>query len=913
VGDEERFVEHLVTELAAALGAAVTMVSVFADDARTRLRTLAVYLDGQPAPNFEYEVAGSPCERVVGQDYRYVRAGVLAQLDPHDAFAAAGLDAFAAFPLTDSAGTPLGVLAALDRQPIARGDAEHAETMLKVVAGRLVAELERRAATEALRQSEASYRTIFDSAELAIYVHDWDSGLLTDANPRACADHRMSREELLRADPHLLTGRTAPYDFEHALAKLLRAKEGALAPFEWRLEHPWGEVRWYEITLKPAQIDRRRCILAYGRDVTERKLAEAQLRQSEEQYRAIFNASEDAMVLWDDQFRRVDVNSAHERLYGFKREEVIGHGYERLPYAPEYAQPRLDLVRRALAGDSCKAELHALRKDGSYVLTEVHAIPFNHRGAPHVLAIARDITERKRAEAELRAREEQYRAIFDGSADAMLLWSAELTVLDVNEVYLRWTGFTREEVLQGLHVRLLDPEDVRQRVALVRRALEGKEGLMESVVRARDGSQFDIELRYVPVRYGGVAMALAIGRDLRPRRAAEAERLQLEAQLRQAQKMEAIGQLTGGIAHDFNNILTSVLGYVVLAQGRAESHADARLVRQLDQAKLATERARDLVAQMLAFARRKPAARRALRPLPLVHQAIDMLRPTLPSSVVLELEHDAGELPPIEADAVQLEQVIMNLVINARDAMEGSGRVGLALRRGTGGWRCQSCGETVPPGRWVELTVADTGSGIGPETMARMFDPFFSTKAAGRGSGMGLAMVHGIVHEHGGHIGVKTALGQGTTFRVLLPAVAAPAVAPGGAAPAPSAAGPALRGHVLVVEDDTLVGNFLVELLGEWGLEVTLMRDPRQALAWLKDATHAADLLLTDLTMPQLTGVQLAREATALRPGLPVLLVSGDLGGTDAQQLARAGVRHTLAKPLAPAVLRERLQELLGA
>jgi PAS domain-containing protein len=182
------------------------MVSVFADDARTRLRTLAVHFDGQPAPNFEYEVAGSPCERVVGQDYRYVRAGVLAQLDPHDAFAAAGLDAFAAFPLTDSAGTPLGVLAALDRQPIARGDAEHAETMLKVVAGRLVAELERRAATEALRQSEASYRTIFDSAELAIYVHDWDSGLLTDANPRACADHRMSREELLRADPHLLTG-----------------------------------------------------------------------------------------------------------------------------------------------------------------------------------------------------------------------------------------------------------------------------------------------------------------------------------------------------------------------------------------------------------------------------------------------------------------------------------------------------------------------------------------------------------------------------------------------------------------------------------------------------------------------------------------------------------------------------------
>jgi PAS domain S-box-containing protein len=1010
---------------------------------------LALASDGRVQRGLRYDVAPTPCRTVLGQQFRaYPRE--LAALFPEDPDVLhKGAQSYAGHPLIGLGGEPLGVVAVGSRRPLEH--LAHIESVLKLFALRAAAEVERLQGLEALRRSEASYRTIFDSAESAIFVHDWETFALVDVNRRACEEHGRTREELLATPPAELVAGEAPYDVEHAVAHLQQARLGRSPPFEWHVRVTGGALRWWEIHLKPAQLDGRPCVLAFTHDITERKAAEAQLREreeqyraifdgsvdpmvlwnrrlevadvndafvrvtglareqvigrhwtarpdvedlrklvphieaalggraahvvervehageglidmelrylpvridgepfalgiarditeriaaearlraSEEQYRAIFNASEDAMVLWDEQFRRVDVNAAHGRLYGFAREEVIGRGYEHLPYPPEYAAARLDLVRRAFAGETCRAEVQALKRDGGFVLTEMQAIPFQHRGARHVLTTARDITERKRAEAALREREEQYRIVFDGSADAMMLWDADLRVVDVNEVYLRWTGFTRRDVFELKHLQQLDADDIARRATLVRGALAGREGQIESVVRRSDGSEFDIELRYVPMRFAGKPMALAIGRDISARRAAEAERQQLEIQLRQAQKMEAIGQLTGGIAHDFNNILTSVLGYVAMAEERAGKLGDARLVHQLGQAQRGAERARDLIAQMLAFARRKPAARRPLQPLPLVRQAIELLRPTVPSSVMLELEvgeataagaaNDGAVVPAVEADAVQLEQVVMNLAINARDAIDGAGRIGVAVRESRGGWRCASCGLLTRPGRWVEIAVADNGSGIAEATLARMFDPFFSTKPAGRGSGMGLAMVHGIVHEHGGHIGVLTNLGAGTTFRILLPAAsAAPAVAPA-PAPAPNAAAtPAsavvLRGHVLVVEDDALAGEFLVEQLTDWGLATTLQRDPREASAWLQDPAHHTDVLLTDLTMPHLTGVQLAALATRARPGLPVILVSGDLGQVETAQLTAAGVRYTLGKPVLPGVLREFLVQLLRA
>jgi CheY-like chemotaxis protein len=287
----------------------------------------------------------------------------------------------------------------------------------------------------------------------------------------------------------------------------------------------------------------------------------------------------------------------------------------------------------------------------------------------------------------------------------------------------------------------------------------------------------------------------------------------------------------------------------------------------------------------------------------------------LPASVSVDVESPGDEAGLfVTADPVQLEQVMFNLCINARDAIEGQGRIGVRLQRAEGGWHCASCRALVEPGHWVALSVADSGSGVAPEALERLFEPFFSTKAVGHGSGMGLAMVHGIVHDHGGHIDVQTEVGAGTVFRVFLPATDVAATRPGQApptSPRPMAV-PRLSGRVMLVEDDPMVGDFMTELIGGWGLDALLMRDPVAAAAWLADTTRPLDLLITDQTMPGLTGVELAQRACAARPGLPVLLYTGDADIADADGLPGSGVRAVVRKPIDADALRALLQVWLA-
>jgi len=1142
--------QELMVEVARALQVTLAMVSVFADAQRRTMRTLAIVLNGEPVPDsVEYPLEQSPCVEVVGKGYCFMPGGVLQRYGVDRMVADLGLDAYAAFPMNDSRGQPLGLVAAMDRQTIAGGDAEHAEAVLKIAALRLGAELERSAADAALRRSEASYRAIFEAAEDCIFVHDWDSGRFIDVNPKACSTYGYTRDELLRLTVGDVSSGVPPYTAQDARRWMALAREGRCPPFEWQRRNQDGSLHWDEVRLKPVTIDGRphvlavtrditerkaaeehlrdeqqryraifdgsadpivlwnrrlevvdvnaaferttgyprehvvgrhwsaradaadlrkllpliegalagregravervmradgslfdielrylpmtfagephalgigrdisqalaaeqalrdseeqhrtifnaavdgmlvtdadntvvdvneaclgmhgfargellgRCLLdvlpaplreqcrrllpqvmagtpchfeaqtwrrdgslldveihgvpvVYGgqtralvimRDITQRKQSETALRDSESQYRAIFNASADALILWNSRYERVDVNVAYERMYGWSREDAIGRGYDLPNFTPEYAAPRRELVRRALAGETCSAVLEALRKDGSTILTEVQAIPFVHRGEQHVLAIARDLTERRAAEAQLRASEEQYRAIFNASADALMLWDGSLRRVDVNPAHQRIFGYTRDEVVGRAFEGLGWPEEmVAQRLAMVRRALAGEPSRVELPARRKDGSEIVTELRTIPFQHRGEPHVLQIARDVTAQRAAEAERAALETQLRQAQKMEAIGQLTGGIAHDFNNILTSVIGYLVLAQERAERMADATMVRQLGSAQAAAQRARDLIAQMLAFARRQRGDRRVIALPPLVHQALQLLRATLPASIVLDdTTQDAGAtLPPVRADAVQLEQVLFNLCINARDAMPRGGRITVRLveQRGSAA-RCTSCGGDAGAGRWLRLSVSDTGTGIPPAVVSRMFEPFFTTKEVGRGSGMGLAMVHGIVHEHEGHIVVDSVPGSGSHFHVLLPAAEGEIDAPVVTAPV-VARGRRFRGRVMVVEDEPMVAGFMRELLEGWGLEVVTPPDALSALRWFDDPAQQVDLLITDLTMPQLNGLDLAHHVSVLRPQLPVLLYSGDADAVDADALRRAGVAAVLGKPVDP-------------
>jgi PAS domain S-box-containing protein len=779
----------LARYLATILGVDGAFIATINPDDPCQLYMLAMYIDGQTQENFSYPKTGTPCETVVGQHFRFYPSRLTERFPIDLDFKKLGLESYAGHPLTDSTGRPLGLISVISRRPLEQP--AFVESVLRIFAVRVNAELERVASSDALLASEASYREIFEASEDSIFVHDWDTGAIVDANPQACRMYGYSREELQALPLSAISSGVPPYTGGEALRWIERARRKGSARGEWHRRSRDGSLHWDEVRLKAAQIGGKPRVLAFSREITERKRAEEALRASEEQYRAVFNATDDALVLWNSQFERVDVNPAYERMYGYRRQEVLA-GSRALELTEDHRQLQSEIIARTLAGESYHGEVETVRRGGERFPIEVRTIPIRYRGEPHVLAMIRDLTERRRV---------------------------------------------------------------------------------------------------------------------------EQERAQLEARLRQAQKMEAIGQLTGGIAHDFNNLLTSIMGYVSLAAEREPALGDRRLAGYLAQAQRSCERARDLIQQMLMFSRGQRGSPRTLDLGSLVEESLETLRPTLPPTLRLDAEIGAG-MPLVRTDPLQVEQVLLNLCLNARDAVEGSGSIRVAVRApGIDDLVCSSCRSGID-GSYVEMCVEDDGQGMTPDVLERIFEPFFSTKATGKGTGMGLAMVHGIVHEHGGHVIVDSTPGGGARFRVLWPTVPGTGNGHGGASrPTPAsvrAPRPELWGTALVVDDEAAVGEFMRELLETWGLEATYAPGPRAALELVSAQPDRFDVVITDRAMPQMSGLQLAVELRACRPDLPVILYTGYGDGIAPGELQAAGIRAVLAKPVNPAALEATLSGVLG-
>ncbi len=571
----------------------------------------------------------TPCRAMVGRDSRFVAAGVRAEFRNGTLFHAQGFDSYAAHSMTDASGRQIGLIVALHRQPMT--DRALTEALLQIFAVRAAAELERQRAAAEARASEASYRAIFDATEDAIFVHDFDTGRVLDVNPKACRNYGYTHDELLQVRIADVSSNVPPYTEDEAARHMDLARRGAQVRFEWRRRNKDGSLHWDEVELKRATIGGHERILAFTREITDRKEALETLRLREEQYRAIFEGSADALVLWSRDVRIVDVNAAFTAMYGYTRDEIVGSTFgDRLPTL-DIAR-RILMMQRALEGETGHLETRTIRKSGESFDVEIRYLPILHRGEPHVLAIARDITERRRAEQALRDSEEQYRAIFNASADALVLRDADFRIVDVNATYEAMSGFPRDMVL-GIDRVIANPPEVAERIrSLHARALAGAPIGLETTLVRRDGTRYDLELRGVPIQHRGAPHVLYMGRDVTARRQEEDRRHELESQLRQAQKMEAIGHLTGGIAHDFNNILTSVMGYMALASERPAAAADARLQSHLEQALLSCQRARDLIQQMLAFSRGRRSEPRPVALRPLVNESTRMLRATLPAT-----------------------------------------------------------------------------------------------------------------------------------------------------------------------------------------------------------------------------------------------------------------------------------------
>ena len=781
---------ELARYLATILGVDGAFIATIDPAQPGQLRMLAFHFDGQTRENFSYPQVGTPCETVIGHGYRFYPKQ-LREMFPTDLdFGKLGVEGYAGHPLNDSAGRPLGLIAVISRHPL--DHPTFVESVMRIFAVRVTSELERVSAAESARASQASYREIFEASEDAVFVHDWDTGAIIDANPQACATYGYTRDELLRVRLGDISSGVPPYTEAEGLRRIERAKADGSVRFEWHRRSKDGSLHWDDVHLKAAQIGGRRRVLGFTREITERKQAEEALRASEEQYRAVFNASADALVLWNSRSERVDVNPAYERMYGYRRAEVLA-GVRAGELPDEHRQLQAHLIELTLAGQSFHGEIETVRRSGERFPIEVRTIPIRYRGEPHVLAVIRDLTERRRV---------------------------------------------------------------------------------------------------------------------------ENERAQLEAQLRQAQKMEAIGQLTGGIAHDFNNLLTSIMGYMALASEREASLADRRLAGYLAQAQRSCERARDLIQQMLMFSRGQRGSPRTLPLGPLVHDALASVRPALPASVTLS-DEVATAAPLVRVDPLQVEQVLLNLCLNARDAIDGAGTVRVDVRSARAdGFVCSGCRARFN-GEFVELSVADDGHGMAPSVVERIFEPFFSTKETGKGTGMGLAMVHGIVHEHGGHVVVESAPGRGSRFRVLWPAlppdVHEASMPPGATAESERRPRPALTGSVLVVDDEVAVGEFMRELLETWGLHAMFVPQGQAALELLSRSDASFDAVITDQAMPRMTGIQLARALRDSRIDVPVILYTGYVEGLAQADLQAAGVRAVLGKPVDPEALEAALARVLIA
>ena len=515
-------------------------------------------------------------------------------------------------------------------------------------------------------------------------------------------------------------------------------------------------------------------------------------------------------------------------------------------------------------------------------------------GRARAHATAREMTR------QLREQSEQYRRIVETADEGIWMVDALGHTSFVNPKMQQMIGYSAGELAGRAWSDFADAPGCRALEGFVADPSRNHQSqVLDICFRRKDGTDLPGSLSLSPIlsESGALAGCLAMVTDVTRHKQAEANRAQLESQLRQSQKMEAIGTLAGGVAHDFNNILASILGNTALVQH--DLGAEHPAASRLEQIRLAGVRGRSLVQQIGAFSRREPQER-VRQPLrPLLDEAVKLLRSTLPAQVEIDLRLSDAPLE-ISADATQLQQVLINLCTNAWHAMaDGKGCIAIALDSvRLDGAAAERLGR-LPSGRYAHLRVADDGCGMDEAVRLRIFEPFFTTKAIGKGTGLGLSVVHGIIASHGGAISVESVLGQGSAFDMYFPLAAVSAqVSQEPTSSIASLAGSVRGGgqHVLYVDDDLVMVIMVEALLHRAGYRVTSLSDPRQALARACQAEDPIDLVVTDFNMPDLSGIDLARELGRKRPAIPVVITSGNITDTLRSDAKQAGVRHLLQK-----------------
>jgi PAS domain S-box-containing protein len=827
------------------------------------------------------------------------------QYSSHPAVTQLGLRAYLGAPLRTRDGQILGSLCVADAKPRAWNESDVA--LVSQLAEIVMTEVElrreiqhRTRLSRELQEQMTLLEAIFGGTTDALYVKDLSGRYLlaNEAGARLCG--RSRTDVVGRTDAELWPASVAE---SQAAGDARVLAEGKSEDVDEQFDTKEGPAMfattkgvWRGPDGRPAGL------FIIRRSITERIAAAAERDLLAE----IMRTSIGAICVLNPEGHILFTNDRAESILGVRAKEIPGRTYDALTWRhttldgrplPDAEQP-FSIVMRT--GQPVFDVRHAIEwSDGRRRALSINGAPVKNarNEITRLVFLVTDITDLLATEAAARAAAEKFSKAFRASPDPLCITRRrDGIIVEVNEGFVRLFGHRVEEVVGrttteiGLWADLANRDDVLRRLASQPNLRDYEVTLLDSA-----GRPIEFLLCCETFEIAGEPHLIAIGRDITDERIAQSERQSLEAQLWQVQKMEAIGTLAGGIAHDFNNLLTGILGHADLARLELPEGHPATL--NLDAIAEGGRRASNLVGQLLTFSRRNEHSRTSVDMALVVAEAMRLLRASLPTGIEIKTTlADPG--PTVLADAGQIHQVVMNLGTNAAHAMGERGLLAVRLEETLVDGEFAERHLDLPRGRCAHFSLRDTGHGMDGATLSRIFTPFFTTKPIGQGTGLGLAVVHGIVKGHEGGIWVESEPGQGTTFHIFLPVRAAPA-ASGTAPPAPSTVARGQGELILVIEDEPFVASYAAASLQQLGYTVATYTDSFSALADFAERAEEFRLVITDYMMPGLTGGEVIRRIQEMRPGIPVILATGYAAGIKPDSAQQIGACELLQKPFA--------------
>jgi two-component system cell cycle sensor histidine kinase/response regulator CckA len=763
-----------------------------------------------------------------------------------------------------------------------------------------------------LRESEERYRSVIDTCPDAITLTDLDGKLIT-ANEQAARLYGCDSVEELLSSANSAFDVICPEDRPRAVENTKKTlKEGIIRNVEYRMVRKDGTTHPAELsasTILDAE-GKPRSFVGVVRDITERKQTEEAMRASEEFSSSLLNSSPHGIIVINPDTSIQYINRAMEKLTGYSAEEIVGRKAP-YPWWPEDVRGKISRdLERSMSVGVIRLEEFFRNKNGEIFWVEISSRRVKRDGKLIcLLSNWVDITERKRAEEALRESEAKYSSLVEQARDGVMIFQDGVCRF-CNRAVER-IGYRVEDLVGKPFLDFVSP-DFREQIARLHQArLEGKEAprAYETRILRPDGSELDIEVSAGPIVFEGRPAFLGIFRDISERKRAEQDKKRLQEQIQHAQKLESLGILAGGIAHDFNNLLMGVLGNASLALLDLPEGSPVR--HSVEQIEKTARAAADLTNQMLAYSGK---GRFIVEPVDLsrlVEEMAGLLKVSISKKVTLKFDFDQN-LPPVEADATQLRQVIMNLITNASEAIgESSGIVSVrtgSMQADGSFFKETYMRDDLPPGNYVYLEVSDTGCGMDPEVIGRIFDPFYTTKFTGRG--LGLAAVLGIVRGHNGAVRVQSQPEEGTAIRVVFPP------SEGEERPETPAAGSdrtrKASGKILVVDDEASIRDVSRRMLESRGFEVLTAKNGREAVELYRTQQNDIAAVLLDATMPHMDGLETFEELRRIRGDARVILSSGYSEQEATERFTGKGLTGFIQKPYRLEELTDKLQEVLG-